>query len=75
MARLIAQPNLDLTLARCPRCGHEQLELLTDEYPRFGTAAFTLRCEHCSSAAPIGWATKNSYYLFRSVLKAWGVGI
>lgn len=70
-----ALPPLDLSLARCPGCGHEVLEVVAAGPSAFHTRQVTLRCDLCSLAEPLGYVTRHSRYLFPWVLRRWGVAL
>lgn len=72
---LPAAPALDLTLARCPTCDHEQLEIVTDDHASFCTLLLTAHCLHCNLAEPLGYVTRQSKYLFPWILQRWGVAL
>lgn len=66
-------PDLDLTLARCPHCAHEALEIVGDEQEGIHTLRLLVRCALCSHASDLGYVTRHSKYLFPWVLSRWGV--
>lgn len=66
-------PELDLTLAKCPKCDAEGVEVVSDLQPKTQILHLNLHCSTCNNAAVLGYATRHSSNLFPWVLTAWGV--
>ncbi|THF88487.1 hypothetical protein E7T09_04580 [Deinococcus sp. KSM4-11] len=70
---LPAAPTLDMTLASCPLCQHEQVELLGEAQANH--TMYSLHCTHCGQTQRLGWVGTHSRYLSPQVLMRWGVAL
>ncbi|WP_034388423.1 hypothetical protein [Deinococcus sp. YIM 77859] len=51
-------PTLDRSLARCPKCAHEDVWIMGTPLPALRAQQLSLRCDRCALSEPLGYTTR-----------------